>query len=72
MIFLVIGRTAEIVQAGGLAIPSPDVLTGADFSANLTAAGQVGTQLIKRAEISTSLVNAGTAISELVKPISLF
>lgn len=64
MIFLVIGRTAEIVKAGGLAVP--DVVHPA-METDMTTT--IGSEVVKRAEISTSLVNAGTAISELLAHI---
>lgn len=63
VIFLVIGRTTEIVKAGGLATPV-EFLTNSEVATNVSAI-QAGPQLIPRAEISTSLVNAGTAISKL-------
>ena len=62
VIFLVIGRTTEIVKAGGLATPI-ELIVGSEMPANVTAI-EVGKGLIKRAEVPTSLVNAGTAISK--------
>ena len=66
VIFLVIGRTAEIVKAGGLVFPLVDDLPVIDsnITANMTPVIERGPQLVKRAAISTSLVNAGTAISK--------
>lgn len=58
VIFLVIGRTTEIVKAGGLSIPSP--------GGSADPVSEIGSELVKRAEISTSLVNAGTAISKFM------
>ncbi|GHJ88664.1 hypothetical protein NliqN6_5066 [Naganishia liquefaciens] len=65
VIFLVIGRTAEIVKAGGLVFPLVDDLPVIDsnITANMTPVIERGPQLVKRAAISTSLVNAGTAIT---------
>jgi hypothetical protein len=62
VIFLVIGRTTEIVKAGGLST-NPELIIDSDVSTNVTVV-EVARQLAQRAEISTSLVNAGTAISE--------
>jgi hypothetical protein len=62
VIFLVIGRTTEIVKAGGLATPV-ELLVGSEIATNVTPI-EARAELIQRPEISTSLVNAGTAISE--------
>lgn len=62
VIFLVIGRTTEIVKAGGLATPI-ELIVGSEMPADVTAI-EVGKRLIQRAEVPTSLVNAGTAISK--------
>lgn len=62
VVFLVIGRTTEIVKAGGLAIIEPHTSLDADQSTGLAAAVDI---IRKRSysDAATSTVNAGTAIS---------
>lgn len=62
VIFLVIGRTTEIVKADGLAIVEPKIPLDAD---QLNDLATTLADMRKRSDpdVATSTVNAGTAIS---------